>query len=110
MRVGFQLSSGYFHYFFLCFFPEFAAHCPSAVSVEEDTRFLRQENEDQLLLGKYIFFSLFHLLLLHIMCNALPVRMQGTVPWQCQQKQMLLRRFLRRDYEDQRFQVEETMM
>ena len=34
------------------------------------------------------FFSLFHLLLLHIMCDPLPVRMQGTVPWQCQQKQM----------------------
>ena len=60
-------------------FPEFAAHCPLAGSVEEDVRFLIQDNEDQLVLGKYFFCSLFHLL-----CDPLPIRMQGTVLWQCQ--------------------------
>ena len=43
------------NHFFLCFFPEFAVHCPMAVSVEENARLFRQVNEDQQLLGKCFF-------------------------------------------------------
>ena len=47
--------------------------------MEEDAWFLRRDNKDQLILGKYFFGSLFYLL-----CDLLPVRMQGTVSWQYQ--------------------------
>ena len=82
-------------------FPEFAANCPLAVSVEEDARFLRRDNKDQLILGKYFFGSLFYLL-----CDLLPVRMQGTVSWQCQRGSVSVA------VEDnvRRFQLEETAM
>ena len=47
--------------------------------MEEDAWFLRRDNKDQLILGKYFFGSLFYLL-----CDLLPVRLHGTVWWQCQ--------------------------
>ena len=84
-------------------FPEFAAHCPLAGSVEEDAWFLRRDNKDQLILGKYFFGSLFYLL-----CDLLPVRMQGTVSWQCQRGSVSVAVAVEEDV--RRFQLEETAM
>ena len=66
--------------------------------MEEEAWFLRRDNEDQLILGKYFFGSLFHLL-----CDPLPVRMQGTVSWHC-----LVAVSVEEDV--RRFKLEETAM
>ena len=71
--------------------------------MEEDAWFLRRDNKDQLILGKYFFGSLFYLL-----CDLLPVRMQGTVSWQCQRGSVSVAVAVEEDV--RRFQLEETAM